>query len=571
MDEFRQAHRANEEPPPMPASVIGRNTRTILRDHLLYGVIVAVYCLPALFQRDLFFRDESRYGAVVKDMIRNDAWFTLTIGDAFYSEKPPLFFSLLRLATEIAGTTAPWVFFGVVTVTAFFFVAASDAFLRTAGYDRRTVLSANLLLLSVPWIAIHMQLLRMDLLFSGLILLSLACYVRGVDVEKANFRPLFGGLLAGLAVLTKGPFGALIPLLSLAAYLAATRRLRLILRADILASLAILLLPVLVWIAHLHATFGSRVFEMIFGEQILERVRGGRDSHRSFWEYPPWLALTLMPWLLLLPALFVGRLRNAVLAGFSNGVRSPGLRLILPMLAATMVLLGLVAQKNIHYLLPLVPALMVLLAIAYIRLDAEVPRLIDWFYVGLALAALAGPPVGLWALGFAPTKVQASVANYIRPEALAHLAAALSLTAIPLAVAARLRGEARLLAGVVSVAIMLIGVKTIALPDLDRAYSPRHLAEAFERHVPEGQPILVHDVYWGSLSYHFHRPLIYVGEPEALPGFLRRPDAPAYAIVMNTTWEGTRGLWAGFEKIDESRLEARRVAFLRRSGEERPQ
>ena len=227
MDEFRQAHRANEEPPPMPASVIGRNTRTILRDHLLYGVIVAVYCLPALFQRDLFFRDESRYGAVVKDMIRNDAWFTLTIGDAFYSEKPPLFFSLLRLASEIAGTTAPWVFFGVVTVTAFFFVAASDAFLRAAGCDRRTVLSANLLLLSVPWIAIHMQLLRMDLLFSGLILLSLACYVRGVDVEKANFRPLFGGLLAGLAVLTKGPFGALIPLLSLAAYLAHAKPLQL--------------------------------------------------------------------------------------------------------------------------------------------------------------------------------------------------------------------------------------------------------------------------------------------------------------------------------------------------------
>jgi hypothetical protein len=62
-----------------------------------------------------------------------------------------------------------------------------------------------------------------------------------------------------------------------------------------------------------------------------------------------------------------------------------------------------------------------------------------------------------------------------------------------------------------------------------------------------------------------------VGEAEALRDFLRRPDAPAYAIVMNTTWEGARGLWAGFDKIDESRLEARRVAFLRRSGGERPQ
>jgi hypothetical protein len=312
------------------------------------------------------------------------------------------------------------------------------------------------------------------------------------------------------------------------------------------------------------------VFEMIFGEQILERALSGRDAHRSFWEYPLWLGLTLMPWPLLSPALFVESIRNTVRAGFA-GVPSPGLRLIIPMLAASMLLLGLVAQKNIHYLLPLVPALMVLVAIVYLRLDAEVPRLIDWFYVGLALAALVAPPVGVWALGLAPAKVQASAANYIRPETLAHVAAALALTAIPLAVAARLKGEARLFAGVVSVAIMLIGVKTIALPDLDRAYSPRHMAAAFERHVPEGETILVYDIYWGSLSYHFRHPLVYADEPEALTDVLRAPEAPAYAIVRNSRWERMPELWAGFEKIDEIRLEASRVAFLRRSGGERPQ
>jgi len=433
------------------------------------------------------------------------------------------------------------------------------------------VLSANLLLLCVPWVGLHMQLLRMDLLFNGLILLSLACYVRGVDIERPNFRPFVGGILGGMAVLTKGPFGILMPLLSLAAYLAATRRLRLILRADILGSLVLGLLPAVAWLVHLHATFGSRVFKVIFSQQILERALWGRDAHRSFWEYPPWLAWTLMPWLLLLPALFAPRIRTIVRRSFADSPHAPGLRLILPMLAATMVILGLVAQKNIHYLLPLVPGLMVLIAIAYARLDAEVPGLIDWFYIGLALAVLAGPPLGLWALGFAPAKSQAALANYVRPETLTQLAAALSLTAIPLAIAARLRGEARLFAGVVSVAMMLIAVKTIALADLDRAYSPRHLSEAFERHVPEGQPILVHDVYWASISYHFHRPLIYETEPEAVPGARRGPEAPAYVIVMNTTFESAPERWAGYEKIDEAWLEARRVALLRRSGEERPQ
>jgi hypothetical protein len=97
------------------------------------------------------------------------------------------------------------------------------------------------------------------------------------------------------------------------------------------------------------------------------------------------------------------------------------------------------------------------------------------------------------------------------------------------------------------------------------------MAAAFERHVPEGQPILVYGIYWGSLSYHFRHPLIYADEPEALTGLARGPEAPAYAIAMNSRWERAPELWAGFEKIDEIRLEARRVALLRRSGDDRPQ
>ncbi len=565
MNEFRQANRANAGSRQVPIAA-PKGSRDILRDHLLYAVILAVYCLPNVFLRDLFFRDESRYGGVVKEMIQNDTWFTLTIGDAFYSDKPPLFFSLLRLATEIAGTTAPWVFFSVVTATAFFFVAASDAFLRAAGYDRRTVLSANLLLLSVPWVAIHMQLLRMDLLFGGFILCSLAFYVRGVGLEPANFRPLIGGLLAGLAVLTKGPFGVLIPLVSLAAFLAATGRLRRLLRADVLLSFLLMVLPAVIWVAELNANYGSRVFDLLFGEQILERAVSGRDSHRSFWLYPLWLGLTLMPWFLLTPALMVGSIRSAVRASFADSVPLPGLRLILSMLAASMLLLGLVAQKNIHYLLPLVPGLMILVAIAYAGLDAKFPRLIDRLYAGLGLVMLVAPPLAAWGFGMAPAEAQAGVANYVRPETLTYAGFAISLTAVPVLVAARLSGTGRLLAGPVSVAIMLLVVMGIVLPDLDRVYSPRHMAASFQMQVAEGQPILVYGIYRGSLSYHFDRPLIYVDD-KTLAAELKRPEASNFVILRRSNWERRPELWTDFEKVDESRLEVRDVVLLRRRNE----
>jgi 4-amino-4-deoxy-L-arabinose transferase-like glycosyltransferase len=543
---------------------------TAIRDHALYLAIVAVYCLPYLLQRDVFFRDESRFAGIATEMIRNDNWFTLTISGDYYLEKPPLFFSLLRLAIEAVGSAEPWIFFSVVALTAFFFLAASDAFLRTAGFDRPTVRSANLLLLAVPWIVVHMQLVRMDLLFSGLILFSVVSYVHGVERPKANVWPLVGGLLAGLAVLVKGPFGAMIPLFTIVIYLAATRRPRLILRSDLLWSMAPMLLPILAWLARLYATFGDRVIDDMFNDQIVERALRGRHSHRSWWLYPLTLAWTAMPWMLLTPVLLVRRIRQTILTGFTHRFASPsfGWQLIITYFTVTMIILSVVAQRHIHFLLPAIPALMIVIAIFYRRLDAAAPRLIDWFYVGLALTALIMPPASVWALGLASAKLQAEVANYVRPETLTQAAAALSLTAIPLAIAARLRGEARLLAGIIAVAMMVIAVKAIVLPDLDRIYSPRHTAALFERHVPTGQPILVYDVYWGSLSYHFDRSLIYVEEADALSRALNGPEAPNYVIVANSLWTGRPDLWAGFEKIDESRLETRELALLHRSGEE---
>jgi 4-amino-4-deoxy-L-arabinose transferase-like glycosyltransferase len=546
----------------------GQDAWALARDHLIYLAIIAAYCFPYLSERDLFFRDESRFGGIATEMIRNDAWFTLTISGEYYLEKPPLFFTLLRFAIEVAGSAAPWVFYSVVALTAFFFVAASDAFLGKAGFDRRTVRSANLLLLAVPWIAIHMQVLRMDLLFSGLILFSVVSYIRGVERPDANGWPLLGGLLAGLAVLVKGPFGALIPLVTVVAFLTATRRARLLLRADMLWSIAAIVLPILAWLISLYATFGNRAIKDLFADQIIERAIHGRHSHRPWWLYPLSLAWTAMPWLLLIPVLLVARIRLAVLGAFSGDPvsPSPGWRLVIAYFVATIVILSVVAQRHLHFLLPAIPGLMVVVAIFYARLDEAAPRLLDWFYVILAVTVLVAPPLTIWAIGFLTEKEQVGLATYVGPETLRAASGALALTAIPLALAARMRGEARLYAGIASVAIMIFSLKAIALPDLDRVYSPRHAATAFEQLVPSGDPIVVYRFYWGSLSYHFDRPLIYVETPGELQERLASEPRLDFVIATDGDWARDRILRDGFTKVGDGRLETTRFVLLRRNG-----
>ena len=247
----------------------------------------------------------------------------------------------------------------------------------------------------MAWLPPFMNYLRMDLLFAGFILLSLAAYARGIERAEANLWPLAGGLMAAIAILVKGPFGGLMPLLTVIAYALASGRGRRLLRIDLLASLAVAVLPVAGWFGLLYARFGRDVIARIFGEQLVERAVAGRDAQRGWWLYLVWAPMSFMPWLLLLPALRLPQLRAALFGPGPIDWRRPPRTVLftLSFLVPSFLLLNLVAQKNIQYLAPLLPGFAVLLALAYRRLEPAAPRLFDRLYLFLAACALVTPVV----------------------------------------------------------------------------------------------------------------------------------------------------------------------------------
>lgn len=540
-----------------------------LRDHLLYLAVIAIYCLPFITLRDLYFRDETRYGGVVKEMMRNDNWSVLTIGNQPYLEKPPLFFTLLRGAAEVTGSVEPWVFFAVVALTAFFFLAASDAFLRALGFARPTARMANLFLLAMPFLAFEMSRLRMDLMFAGFILLSVAAYARGLARREPNLWPLAGGLLAAIAVLVKGPFGALMPLLAVIVYALVARRPRLLIRGDVLVSLGVMALPVAAWFALLYVNFGGNPIDLIVREQLIERAVSGRDAQRAWWLYLVGTPALFMPWLLLTPVLLVSRYRAAIFGGEAATQASqprPDIRLLLIFLAVSFILLNAVAQKNIPYLLPILPGLAVFLAIAYRRLEAVNQSLFEWLFIGLAFSAAVWPVALIWAMRFLSPADQADLAFFVEPSTLILLAGAFSLCAIPLLVASRLTGGARLLACVASVAIGVTALKAIAVPDLNRAYSPGVATAMFSAALPPDARLVIYGVYRGSLSYHLDVPHIYVSDPSELKVILN-PPGPAYVLTTDRRAERDANIFFGFERVAGRRLESTNLVLLRRRAE----
>ncbi|MEX0853413.1 MAG: hypothetical protein WD036_09065 [Bauldia sp.] len=533
-------------------------------DYALYLAAIVLYCLPFIGARNLFYRDETRYASVLRELIEHNAWFALTIDGQPYLDKPPLFFTLLRLAAELTGSIEPWVFYSVIGLTAFIFLIGSDAFLRTAGFDRATTRLVNLFVLAIPWLAFHMQAVRMDFLFSGLILLSMAAFARGIERGEANYWSIAGGFFAGVAVLVKGPFGAVMPFFSVVAFLLVSGRPRRLLRADLLISLFVAILLVATWLLFLNATFGWQSIRVLFGEQVIERAVLSRDTHYPWWLYLEWVPLMLMPWLLLAPLLARRTYRVVVLTGEPGAAIPPqGVRLVLAYLAVSLILLTPVAQKSVRYLLPLLPALMLPVAVAYRRLEAHYPRVLDWLYVALA-ASLLSVIVGTGAaIELLPADLKADLQRIVGEASFNRALAAVSLAVLPLAVAALLRGRNRVIANIVSMAIVIAALKATLATDFNRAFSPQAVAAAFEIHVPNGVPIVVYNMPRGSLSYDFRHRLQYVDEREALGRALGETGA-AYVVARERQWASEPGLFAGFETLARGRIEATDLMLLGR-------
>ena len=109
------------------------------------------------------------------------------------------------------------------------------------------------------------------------------------------------GAAFGLATLTKGPVGAILPALALSAYGLATRRRELLSPRAFAASAAGFAATALPWYAYMAAAHRDLVVTVFLGEENLGRFINA--EHRQFpMFYVAVLAAGLLPWSAALPA-----------------------------------------------------------------------------------------------------------------------------------------------------------------------------------------------------------------------------------------------------------------------------
>ncbi len=480
---------------------------------------------------DLWAPDEPRYGQIAAELhsMRHGAsgLVLLHLNDQPYTQKPPLYYWLAAAAGCV---------FGRVTESAARLPSALAGLalvVLTWRFGRRLLGASSGLLgaafLATTWeFATRSRRVQLDALlalFETLALVAFWRLERGLGSRRTNLLLLHGAM--GLAVLTKGPVGVLVPLAVMAASLAWERRLGTLARLFPPWALMLSLGPGLAWIVAAVALAPPGFFAEAVGENVFGRFFAGTSHARPAWYYLYAFPVDLLPWTPLGVAVAWAARRRVFVPGASQEARQAW-RFLLAWVAATLVFFSLSSGKRGLYLLPAFPAAALLIADATLRWVAAQPRFPLAFSVGAASGGTLLAAAAVW-LALADPVHDATVSRATGAAVLL----AVSLAAVAWTLARR-RGAARLTR--VAIAVAAVWAVELALfaglfPARNPEKSPRPLAEAAARLVGPGEPVglLQNRALTGGLVYYGGHRVANLAGPKSVARFFAEGGR---AVVM---------------------------------------
>ena len=436
---------------------------------ILVGLAVPLFFVK-LGSAALVDPDEPYYAVPALEMLKTGIWTVPIFRGQPWFDKPVLFYWMILAAFKAFGVSE-WAA-RIGSALAGLGGAVAMATLAPASWRRSGahLLAAVVLATSLEYAFLSRSAVTdMTLtLFLTLGFLAVARYLesRGLAAAAA------AGAAFGLATLTKGPVGAIVPAIALAGYGLATRRRELLAPKALAVSAAGFAATALPWYAYMIAAHRDLVVRVFLGEENLGRFVN--PEHRQFaFFYVAVLAVGMLPWSAALPAGLV-RAAAALWRGDERNGSSPGTVFALFWFFAVVSLFSLSASKLLTYILPAFPAAAFLIADYWCNAFAPQeagtrsrlgPRLVAWS--GLAISAtVAGAIVVLARSGrFADIGSAA--------YAMAAIVAIAGLAALGAVYAGRLAAFATVQA-VSTVAVVLVFV-VFAWPGLETSESTKTL------------------------------------------------------------------------------------------------
>jgi len=501
--------------------------------------------LPALGSVGLSAPDEPRAAAVARELFDFEhgpaGLALLHLNGEAYTQKPPLYYWMVAVVSLVPGDVVEWSA-RLPSALGGFATLILTVMLGTRLVGARSALLGAALLLTTYKFAWLSRRVQFDVVLAAFELGALLAFWR-LDraIGSATRNRLAMHACMGMAMLTKGPVGFLVPMLVAASYLGLEGRARELRRTVSAGALAWSLGPILAWLAAAVALAPPGFFGETVGGGVLSRFFEGTSHARPFYYFLYQFPIEFLPWTLLWPAVvWAGRRRvfgagagaahsgAADAGGGADEERRRAWRFLGAWVGATLAFFSLSAGKRGLYLLPCFPAVALLCADSVRLLLAGRARPPHALSLGAALAAAALVGVALYfgRLG--------EVGDATLPISFLALLAGVPVAGALAWLACVRRGR---VAAVVPVAVACVwaieaAAFTILNPALDSVRSVAPIAEAALRFTAPGAPValLGSRPMVGGLSFYARRPVEWLEEDSEVPGYFARGGQ---ALVMD--------------------------------------
>jgi 4-amino-4-deoxy-L-arabinose transferase-like glycosyltransferase len=319
------------------------------KSHLFLIWFVAL--LPILLMRDFTPSNELRYLNIVDEALQNGNIFTFTNQGELYADKPPLHFWLMMAGKRILGAHRMWYYALLSIIPALVIIATMTRWMRRQqGTDETT--TSLMLMTTGLFIGVGI-IVRMDMLMTMFIVLSLYTFYQMYQGEKLKRNSLLFPLYIFLALFSKGPLGILIPFVSTLVFLAYKKKLSDFPRYWGWKSLAILLTGCLIWFTGVYLEGGSEYIHNLLFRQTVGRGINAFHHKEPFYYYAISSWYVLAPWSLLSIGIFVVSL-------YQKKIRSDLEQFFAITVLSSFILLSIISAKLAIYSLPLIPFLICL-------------------------------------------------------------------------------------------------------------------------------------------------------------------------------------------------------------------
>jgi 4-amino-4-deoxy-L-arabinose transferase-like glycosyltransferase len=326
-----------------------------LRDVAIVIILAAVLGLPSFFTRDPWNPDEPRYVEVAREMVVLDDYVVPHLNGELYPDKPPLFFWLAsfvyRAGVGITSGRVVAVLANLVTLLLVYF------------FGRRLLPAPGALLaaLMTATTFLFLWILKAGVIDPLLALLTTTALIAAYYALRGGGRRLALWVVfyaaGGLAVLTKGPIGLLVPAVVVLSYALLNRKTVSAGGWAHAAGVGAFAVIVGTWLlaVRLHAG-AAYAHEIIFGQAaaytVAKHVSHGHGPHYYLMQIPAYL----FPWVF-----FVALgLAQAYRAWRREGDRDAAFLFL--WFVCIFVLFTAIPAKRDRYLLPLVPCAALLCA-----------------------------------------------------------------------------------------------------------------------------------------------------------------------------------------------------------------